>query len=76
MANDPRDVINPLHLDTVVAGSVSAITSDTFPGVVMIKAQVMRPPRTSPDTILLHIDQSDARLLHTTLSNLLNATSN
>ena len=76
LADDPREVLNPIHIDTVVEGSVTVLTSPDVPGKIIVKAQVTMPPETSPKTLLLHLGLSDAHQLHTALSACLAGTSN
>jgi hypothetical protein len=76
MANPPREVLNPFFFDDIVPGSPSAVTSDSYPGKVMVKAEVRIPGATNPRTLLVLLDQDDARKLHEGLSKWMKGTSN
>jgi hypothetical protein len=44
VAHNPRDIVNPIHVDTVIPGSPSVITTDDRPGIFIVKIQVAAPP--------------------------------
>jgi hypothetical protein len=72
----PRDVINPVHIDTIVPDSVSAMTAQEAPGIVIIKAQIQMPPPSNLQTLMLHLTHNDAHILYAALSKCLKGTSN
>ena len=76
MANSPRDIINPVVFDSVVPSSATVLTeTENFPGKIVLKVQVIRPPQTSPDTLLIPLDQFDAQQLNAALTACLQGTS-
>lgn len=76
MADNPREIVNPVVMDTVVSGSATILTdSENFPGKIILKVQITRPPRTSPDTLLIPLEPADAQQLHTALNACLAGTS-
>jgi hypothetical protein len=76
MSDHQDEIINPIHIDTVIDGTVTASTSDEFPGKVLITAQMKIPPQTSPQTLLIELTQDDGYRLHAALSAWMKGTSN
>jgi hypothetical protein len=76
MTNDPREIANPLHIDSVVQGSVTVLTSPESPGSIILKVQATLPGQTGPSTFLFYLDPSDAHQLNAALSACLKGSSN
>jgi hypothetical protein len=77
VAISPTDILNPIHVDTVIPGSPSVITTDDRPGIFIVKIQAADPPdQTSLHTFLFHLNRSDAIQLQRALSVALQGTSN
>ena len=72
----PRDIVNPIFVDTVVPGSATILTDgENLPGKIVLKIQFTMPPETSPGTFLFPIDPADARQLQKALNACLASTS-
>lgn len=75
MAIDPRDLVNPIMVDTVIPGSVTALTDAEAPGKFIVKVQALAPDDpTSRHTFLFSLDRDDAMQLQKALSNALKGT--
>ena len=77
MRTNPRDIVNPMLIDTVVSNSATVMTDDEkLPGRIVLKVQYMRPPQVNPDTMLIALERSDAHILNQALTRCLKDTSN
>jgi hypothetical protein len=67
---------NPVHIDTVVPGTATVLTTDELPGTIIVSVQAQAPVESSPDTLYFHLSQQDARRLHRALTECLKRTTN
>jgi hypothetical protein len=66
----------PIHIDTVLPGTATVLTTDELPGTVIVSVQAQAPVGISPDTLCFHLTQDDARRLHRALTACLKGTTN
>jgi hypothetical protein len=67
---------NSVHIDTVVPGTATVLTTDELPGTIIVSVQAQASSvQNSPDTLCFHLSQEDARRLHRALTDCLNGKS-
>jgi hypothetical protein len=69
-------LLNPVHIDTIVPGTATVLTTDELPGTIIVSVQAQAPVDVSPDTLCFHLSQEDARQLHRALTACLKGTTN
>jgi hypothetical protein len=62
---------NPVHIDTVVPGTATVLTTDDLPGTIIVSVQAQASVQSSLDTLCFHLSQEDACRLHRALTNCL-----
>jgi hypothetical protein len=67
---------NPVHIDAVVPGTATVLTTDELPGTIIVSVQAQSPVDAGPDTLCFHLSQDDARRLHRALTACLKGTTN
>jgi hypothetical protein len=75
LAINPKEIVKPVHIDTVIPKSPGVVTTDDRPGIFIVKIQAAPDP-TSLHTFLFHLSRSDATQLQRALSIALQGTAN
>jgi hypothetical protein len=70
------ELLNPVHIDTVIVGTATVLTTSKLPGTIIVSVQAQAPAECSPHTLCFHLGQEDARILHKALTDCLKGTAN
>jgi len=69
-------LLNPIHIDSIIPGTATVLTTDELPGTIIVSVQARAPVETGSDTLCFHLSQEDARRLHKALTECLKGTIN
>lgn len=62
------------HINSVIDGTATVVTTDHLPGTIMIAFQTSMPAETSPNSVYVHLNRENALQVYEGLKNCLRGT--